>query len=123
MRNIATLLLLLIGVPDVEAQDAPAFARKPVATRAGDAVKIDFSVTRETDVAVYVENSKGEIVRHLAAGRLGTNPPQPLKAGSLEQSLTWDGTDDDGRPASPAPFRVRVGLGLAPSWGGLAFSE
>jgi len=120
MRTLAALLLMAAGV---QAQDAPGFARKPSVSRAGDAVKIDFSVTRETDVAVYVENSKGEIVRHLAAGRLGTNPPQPLKAGSLEQSLTWDGTDDDGRPASPAPFRVRVGLGLAPSWGGLAFSE
>jgi hypothetical protein len=102
---------------------APTFARKPVATRSGDAVKIEFAVTRETDVAVYVEDSKGEIVRHLVAGRLGKNPPEPLKAGSLEQSLAWDGKDDDGRPAAGGPFRVRVGLGLKVSWGGRAFDE
>ncbi|MCX7806083.1 MAG: hypothetical protein N3A38_12955 [Planctomycetota bacterium] len=101
----------------------PAFAKKPTATRAGDKVRIEFAADRETDVAVYIENSKGEIVRHLVAGVLGKNPPEPLKAGSLSQSVEWDGLDDDGRPASGGPFRVRVGLGLKASWGGVAFCE
>jgi hypothetical protein len=117
----AALVALLAATG--EPQETPGFARKPAAIRVGEAVKIDFAVDRETDVAVYVENSKGDIVRHLAAGRLGKTPPEPFQAGSLEPSLTWDGKDDDGKPAGGAPFRVRVGLGLKASWGGLAFSE
>jgi hypothetical protein len=53
-------------------------------------VKIEFAADRETDVAVYVEDAASKVVRHLAAGMLGKNPPAPLKAGALEQSLEWD---------------------------------
>jgi hypothetical protein len=123
-RFVAAFLLLAGGmVSPGEAQDAPGFSRKPAATRSGDGVRIDFAVSRETDVAVYIESATGEIVRHLAAGRLGRNPPDPFKAGSLDQSLIWDGKDDDGKPAAGGPFRARVGLGLKPSWGGVAFAE
>jgi hypothetical protein len=122
--TLALLLLLARGrAAAVEPTETPAFSRKPAVTRAGDGWRVEFAVTRETDVAVYVENAKGDIVRHLAAGRLGKNPPEPLRAGSLEQSLTWDGKDDDGKPAEGAPFRIRVGLGLKASWGGVAFSD
>ena len=49
--------------------------------------KIDFTVDRTTDVAVTIEDAKGKIIRHLAAGVLGKNPPEPLQADSLAQSL------------------------------------
>jgi len=102
----------------------PAFTSKPTVTKTADnKTRIAFAVDRPCDVAVYVENAKGEIIRHLVAGVLGKNPPEPLKPNSLSQSIQWDGLDDDGKPATGGPFRVRVGLGLKASWGGTAFAE
>ncbi|HOX05528.1 MAG TPA: hypothetical protein PK280_03920 [Planctomycetota bacterium] len=115
--------MLVSGASAAESAAPPAFAKKPAVTKAGDKTTISFAVDRETDVAVYVEDAKGAIVRHLAAGVLGKNAPEPLKAGALEQSLEWDGKDDDGKPAAGGPFKVRVGLGLKASWGGLAFDD
>jgi hypothetical protein len=121
---------------------APGFARKPTVTLVGapaagageGKVKIDFAVDRATDVAVYVESAGGKVVRHLVAGLLGANAPLPLRAGTLAQSLEWDGRDDDGRqvfggppgaaqPADAGGFRVRVALGLRASYAGEAFAE
>jgi hypothetical protein len=99
--------LLLAGV--VCAADVPPrFVKKPTAVRAGDKTKIDFSVDRDTDVAITVEDAKGKIIRHLVAGVLGKNPPQPLEANTRAQSLSWDGKDDFGKVARGGPFRVRV---------------
>jgi hypothetical protein len=103
MRSAFVLVGLLAAAGLASAGEppaAPAFAKKPTAARAGEKVRIEFALSRETDVAVYVEDAKGAIVRHLAAGVLGKNPPEPLKAGALEQSLEWDGKDDDGKPAA-----------------------
>src|ERR1051325_5989686 len=97
-------------------ENAPQFTKKPTASRAGDAIKIDFAVNRATDVAVTIEDAKGKIVRHLAGGVLGKNPPEPLKAGTLEQSLAWDGKDDFGKAATGEPFKVRVQLGMKPEF-------
>ncbi len=91
---------------------APAFARKPTAARDGDKVRIAFAVTAETDVSVSIEDGGGRVVRHLVSGMLGKNPPAPLKADSLEQSVEWDGKGDWGRPAGAGPFAARVALGL-----------
>ena len=92
---------------------APDFTEKATVTRGADGkVKIRFAVDRETDVTVAIENAKGEIVRHLVAGRLGPNAPPPLTAHTLAQSLDWDGCDNDGRPVRSGRYRVRVGLGL-----------
>ena len=101
----------------------PAFAKKPTVSRDGDKVKIEFAADRETDVAVFIEDSQGRIVRHLVAGVLGKNPPEPLKAGALAQSLEWDGRDDDGRPAAGGPFKARVGLGLKVSYAGQPLAD
>ena len=102
--------LLALGV---EAKAEPvSFARNPVATKTTGGAKIEFAVSAPTDVAVFIEDSQGKIVRHLVAGVLGTNAPAPLKKGSLEQALAWDGLADYGRPAGAGPFRVRVALGL-----------
>ena len=63
----------------------------------------------------WLFDAGGAIVRHLAAGVLGENAPEPLKASSLEQTLVWDGKDDDGLPAAGGPFTVRVALALRAS--------
>jgi len=87
------------------------FARKPVAAKEGGGVRIEFEAKALTDVAVWVEDAAGKVVRHVVAGVLGNNPPAPLKPG-LRQSPVWDGNDDTGSPAIGGPFTVRVGLGL-----------
>jgi hypothetical protein len=106
--------LLLGGT--ATAGEAPSFTRKPTAVKAGDKVKIDFAISRETDVAVTVENADGKVIRHLVAGVLGKNPPEPLRPGKLAQSLEWDGKDDFGKAAKGGPFRVRVQLGMKPEF-------
>ena len=112
---------------------AAAFARKPVVTRVGERVRIAFAVNQPTDVAVAIEDARGEVVRHLVAGALGSNAPAPLQPG-LIQELVWDGKDDAGvecqgfrvqgsggnslpnpEPRTLDPFRVRVSLGLRPT--------
>ena len=113
MRTVClalSCLVLCLLLPAAHAQ--PAFVKKPTAVRSGDKTKIHFTADRATDVAVAIEDSKGKIVRHLAAGVLGKNPPEPLQADTLAQSLPWDGKDDFGKVANGGPFQVRVQLGL-----------
>jgi hypothetical protein len=115
----------ILGAATVSAAEPaapPKFTTKPTAAKAGDKVKIEFSVDRETDVAVFIENGGGKVVRHLVAGVLGKNPPAPLKPG-LAQSVEWDGLADYGKPAGSGPFKVRVSLGLAPTFDKSMFSE
>jgi hypothetical protein len=109
MRSLLAVLLLAGTAGAVE---VPGFARKPVAVREGATTRIEFAADRAADVAVTVEDAAGKVVRHLVAGVLGKNPPEPLRPDSLKQSLAWDGKDDFGRPVAGGPFRVRVGLGL-----------
>src|SRR5688572_16810334 len=111
----AIVLVLLAGVVSA-AERPPAFTNKPVVTRAGDKVKIEFTADRNTDVAVTVEEAKGKVVRHLSGGVLGKNPPEPLRPDTLAQTLEWDGKDDSGKKAAGGPFRVRVQLGLSPAF-------
>lgn len=126
-RNVRPAFLLLSMWAVAGALGAepapPAFAKMPVVAKAGDGCTVAFAADRATDVAVWIEDAKGQIVRHLAAGVLGDKAPAPLKAGSLEQALAWDGKDDDGAPAQGGPFKVHVALGLKANWGGTAFAE
>src|ERR1700683_1644076 len=94
----SAIACLVFAVTMSGAQAQPAFDKKPIAVRSGDKTTIDFSVDRGTDVAVTIEDSRGRIVRHLAAGVLGKNAPEPLRAGTLAQSVPWDGKDDFGKP-------------------------
>ncbi len=110
MSWIFVLAALLSPGPDA-AEDPPRFTSKPTAVRAGDVVRIEFAVNRATDVAVFIEDDAGRVVRHLVAGVLGPNAPSPLQPG-LSQKVDWDGRADYGKPAGPGPFRVRVALGL-----------
>lgn len=90
------------------------FAQPLLVSRQGNVHIIEFAGSIETDCAVSILNAQGRVVRHLAAGLLGKNAPAPLTAGSLQQSLRWDGNDDRGRPAQGGPFQVSVGLGTKP---------
>src|SRR5262245_61239997 len=79
--------------------------------------KIEFAASASTDCAVSIVDAQGHTVRHLVAGVLGPNAPEPLRKNSLSQSLLWAGKDDLGRPATGGPFKVDVGLGLQPTFG------
>jgi len=114
MRH-ACLVLVLCFAPAV-AWAQPTFVKKPTALRSGEQTKIEFTVDRAADVAVTIEDAKGKIVRHLAAGVLGKNPPEPLNADTLAQSLLWDGKNDFGKAGTGGPFQVRVQLGMKPEF-------
>jgi NHL repeat-containing protein len=102
----------LCSTVSVAAAGEAKFTKEPTATKAGDFVKIEFAIDRETDVAVFIEDGKGTVIRHLVAGVLGKNPPPPLKPNSLEQEIIWDRKDDAGKPVAGAvTVRVRLGLG------------
>jgi hypothetical protein len=126
MRTIAiagTLgLALLVAVPARPAEEAakpPTFAAKPAVKAEGGNVRIDFAADRAVDVAVEIVAAdgtspgpgQGRVVRHLAAGMLGPNAPEPLEKDKLAQSLLWDRKNDDGKAVTGA-CKVRVGLGL-----------
>lgn len=86
--------------------------KKPAMEKAGDKWTISFEMDELTDVEVAIVNAKGKVVRHLAAGVLGKNPPPPLKADSKSQTLTWDGKNDYREAAKHGPFKVRVRAGM-----------
>ncbi|MHC4916655.1 MAG: hypothetical protein ACYTGB_14300, partial [Planctomycetota bacterium] len=62
MRKTAFLpLLLCMGLSAVCGEPVK-FTQKPTAKKAGDKVTISFAVSRRTDVAVFIVDSKGEVV-------------------------------------------------------------
>jgi hypothetical protein len=95
---------------------APRFTRKPTARKVEDKVRIAFAVRARTDVEVSILDAEGKVVRHFAAGVLGSNVPAPLQKGALTQELLWDGKDDYGKPAEGGPFEVRVAAGMTPKF-------
>ncbi len=116
MNALRAVVLIAILAGTVVADTSPRFTKPPTANKAGERVKIEFTVDRPTDVAVQVEDEQGKVVRHLAGGVLGKNAPEPLKANSLEQSIEWDGKDDYGKPLVGKGYKVRVLLGLKPEF-------
>ena len=101
------------------------FTQKPTATRAGDTVTVSFAVKDFCDVTVAVEDNRpsagsgqtGRIVRHLASGVLGANAPEPFQRNALEQTVIWDGKDDQGVYVDDKDSHsVRVSLGLKPQF-------
>jgi hypothetical protein len=101
----------------IQARASPSLVRPPAVLRGPeirsgpDGFTVRVAVAAFTDIAVWVEDEKGERIRHLAAGLLGPNPPPPLQPNSLEQALTWDGRDDQGRKVPAGKYRVQVGAG------------
>ena len=89
--------------------EAPAFVRGPAVKTARGGAEIAFELNTETDVAIWIEDTNGERVRHLAAGMLGEDPPAPLEKGRLAQTLRWDLKDDWGKRVAPGSYRVCVG--------------
>ncbi len=113
MRSALILAALVLAPASLASAGEVAFSAKPTATKAGDGLKITFTLSAPTDVEVAVLGADGKVVRHLAAGVLGGKnpPPEPLKAG-LSQEIAWDGRDDFGKPAAgAAKVRVRAGTG------------
>jgi len=117
---LACLLLLSGGGSGISCiiaaskESTPSFIEPARAVAEGDRFRISFTVNEASDVTVSMRKN-GRIVRHLAAGRLGPNAPQPLKPG-LKQVLYWDGKDDEGKTVDPAGCSVHVGLGLRPEF-------
>jgi len=112
MRVALSLVLTAAMAASTLAAEPPRFTRKPTAVTVGGKVRIEFAVDRETDVAVFIQDAKANVVRHLVAGVVGPNAPAPLAKNSLSQSIPWDGRADYGKPAGDGPFRVRVAIGL-----------
>jgi hypothetical protein len=114
---VGSSFLLLLSALQAAAEDAK-FTAPPRSVREHDTIRIRFAVSRETDVAVFIEDAAGRVVRHVAAGVLGKNAPEPLQSASRTQNIPWDGKDDTGKPASGGPFQARVQLGMKPEFDG-----
>jgi DNA-binding beta-propeller fold protein YncE len=82
--------------------------------RDGDQIKIRFEADAPTDIEAAILDAGGKVVRHLAAGLLGKNAPQPFQKNALRQEIEWDGLDDAGNPAQGGPFTARVRAGAGP---------
>jgi len=130
MHTVLKLLFVLASglAPVAAGSEPPRFREQPTVRKAGGKVEIRFAAAAATDVEVAILDRDGRVVRHLAAGALGRKPPPPLKPG-LSQSLLWDGKDDAGKPVNPGDCKVRVRLGLRPTfekvlgWKGEAIGE
>lgn len=112
---LAILSLLLSATVYAQSSLQWVVAPQLVLEREGQAKWASFELNRLTDVEVAIIDPVTTIVvRHLAAGVLGDNPPPPLVAGSRSQKIAWDGKDDYGQlVADPARLAVRVRAGMS----------
>ncbi|MGQ9662951.1 MAG: hypothetical protein ACUVWX_11545, partial [Kiritimatiellia bacterium] len=123
-KYTTTLLVVLTLVFESSSgRCAVKFVTQPTALRTATGVSISFEVDKETDVEIAVVDQAGKVVRHLAAGVLGTNAPSPLQKGSLRQVLQWDGRDDAGKPVGLEKVKIRVRAGLKPQFDGLLLED
>ncbi len=104
--------------PCVERENVFEFTEKPaVKLVARDRYEITFAVKGFCDATVGIVDAGGKVVRHLASGVLGKNAPEPFQKGSLSQKIYWNGKDDlDVYPKELEKLKVRVMLGLKPTW-------
>jgi DNA-binding beta-propeller fold protein YncE len=111
--------------PCVERQNEFEFTEKPSVKLVGkDKYEVTFAVKAFCDVAVAVVDpaeelvkGRGTVVRHLGAGVLGPNVPEPFQKNSLKQKIYWNGKDDlDVYHKEPGKLKVRVMLGLKPEF-------
>jgi hypothetical protein len=91
---------------------APTFTQKSTPSW-----QVKFELSEYSDVEVAIVNQEtGSVVRHLAAGMLGDSAPFPLVAGTLPQTIDWDGLNDYGSPPpdyANVAVRVRAGISVA----------
>lgn len=114
MKRLYGFLLFMV-VSRVWAQ-APQFTVQPSLTNEGGKWVARFGLDKLVDVEVLiVAKTDSTVVRHLAAGLLGANAPEPLLKDSLTQRLEWDGKNDDGivigNPGDMT-LRIRAGMGV-----------
>lgn len=88
----------------------------PTVSTNKDQVTIGFRLDTPDDVSVRIMDNVGKTIRHLAHGVLGPNAPEPFQKASLIQRIVWDGRDDDGNPVPIDSCRVRVEVGLTPTF-------
>jgi hypothetical protein len=101
-----------------ERENVFAFTQKPAVKLVGkDRYEITFAVKGYCDVEVGMIDENGRTVRHIGAGVLGANAPEPFQKNSLSQKVYWKGKDDFGLYVrEPGKLRVRVRLGLKPEF-------
>ncbi len=104
------------ALPCTERENVFEFIQKPKVTIvAKDKYAITFAVKGNCDVTAGVVDREGRVVRHLGAGVLGPNAPEPFQKGTLVQKIYWNGKDDLGRYVKePDALRVSIQLGLKP---------
>jgi len=80
---------------------------------------VSFGLDQSTNCMVRILDSKGKVVRHLAAGHLGpgVRAPAPLASDTLAQKIPWDGKDDDGKPLPAGTYTLKVSAKLTPKLG------
>jgi len=113
MKAICTALVALLAAREAVALD---WVKEPTLTFNESSKKglVTFELSEFTDVEVAILDEKGRVVRHLAAGVLGKNPPPPLIANSKAQTIEWDGRDDyRATVQNPAEMVARVRAGMS----------
>ncbi len=122
LTTVALCAVSALGASDldefkIKREQVFSFTQKPILSIAGDDVTVTFESKGFCDVTVAIENSQGQIIRHLASGVLGPNAPAPFQKNSKKQTLTWDGKDDQGKYIDDKDrVMVRVSLGLKPRY-------
>src|SRR3989339_159492 len=115
-RGALFFFCCLIAFPMANVFGQAVFTGGPLVQKDNANIRISFTVSETTDVAITVLDSNGQVIRHLAAGVLNNNAPAPLQAGSLSQSLVWDRVTDNQATYGSDSFTVKVGLGLSPQF-------
>ncbi|MBL8026822.1 MAG: hypothetical protein JNL74_10455, partial [Fibrobacteres bacterium] len=114
MRAFLALLALSVGI----FAQALTWVKQPLLTKNSDTSwTVSFELNRAADVEVAIIDLRDStILRHLAAGVLGSNPPPPLAPTVLAQNINWNGKDDRGVvttiPAASLGVRVRAGMSV-----------
>ncbi|PCJ52382.1 MAG: hypothetical protein COA79_23820 [Planctomycetota bacterium] len=99
----------------IKRKEVFAFTKKPSLKKVGDKIIISFTSKDYCDVTIAIEDSNGNIIRHLASGVLGKNAPMPFQKNSLSQSVTWDSKNDQGEYVlNYDSLTLRVSLGIKP---------
>ncbi len=129
MTNRILLVVSLVAAPStytladdyeslrVQRKEVFEFTEKPIIEQSNGKISIRFSSKDYCDATIAIENSEGQIIRHLASGVLGKNAPSPFQKDSLSQRVEWDGKNDQGSYVENLhQLTVRVSLGLKPQF-------